>query len=164
MKKINVFIAACLLICFGRQTAVAQSRTKSKIDTVAILQALSKVNKDYGDAFAKSDSSLLINAYAPDACILLPANASAMCGHNAFLTFYKLGYKMGVRSIKFKTLALFGATQDFVTEQGVYDYINAEGKSLGKGKYLVVWKRTPAGWRMYRDMFNNDAPPAKIQK
>ena len=68
---------------------------------------------------------------------------------------------MGVRSIEFKTLALFGATQDFVTEHGVYDFKNAEGKSLGRGKYLVVWKRTPSGWRMYRDMFNNDALPAK---
>lgn len=160
MKKFNVFIAICLLICLGRQVAAGQSRNKSKIDTAAILQALSKVNKDYGDAFAKADSSLLINAYVPDACIL-PANAPAMCGQDAFLTFYKMGYKMGVRSIEFKTLALFGVTQDFVTEQGIFDFKNAEGKSLGKGKYLVVWKQTPLGWKMYRDMFNNDAPVVK---
>jgi len=163
MKKINVLIAACLYLGFGRQAAFGQTETGPATDSASIVHALSKVNETYSDAFAKADSSLLINAYATDACIL-PANAPAMCGHDGFLTFYKLGYKMGVRSIEFKTLALFGITQDFVTEQGVYDFRNADGKSMGKGKYLVVWKRTLSGWRMYRDMFNNDAPQAKIQK
>jgi len=161
MTKFNVLIAACLLLCLGWQTTIGQ--THAKADTTAILQALSKVNTDYGNAFAKADSSLLINAYASDACIM-PANAPAMCGPLAFLTFYKLGYKMGVRNIKFKTLALFGITRDFVTEQGVFDFQNSDGVSLGTGKYLVVWKQTPSGWKMYRDMFNNDAPPAKVQK
>jgi len=162
MKRFHVFMVSCLLVSFSQQAAIGQTQPKSKIDTTAIQLALLKVNKNYSDAFANADSSLLINAYTPDACIL-PANAPAMCGHDAFLTFYKLGYKMGIRNIAFKTLALFGATQDFVTEQGMFDFKNAEGKSLGKGKYLVVWKQTPSGWRMYRDMFNNDVPTVKTR-
>ena len=26
------------------------------------------------------------------------------------------------------------------------------------GKFVEVWRRTPEGWQMYRDIWNSDAP------
>jgi ketosteroid isomerase-like protein len=30
-------------------------------------------------------------------------------------------------------------------------------KSIAKGKFLTIWKKTPQGWKMFRDMFSDDA-------
>jgi ketosteroid isomerase-like protein len=31
-----------------------------------------------------------------------------------------------------------------------------DAKILDDGKYLVLWKKTPGGWKMYRDCFNSN--------
>jgi uncharacterized protein (TIGR02246 family) len=134
-----------------------------KQDTGEVKKALHIVNESYNQAFAKGDSSLLINSYAPDGCIM-PANSPALCGRPGFLAFYKFAYKAGIRGIVFTTVDLYGLTGQYVTEQGTYDMHDADNKSLGKGKYLEVWKKTSDGWRMYRDMFTSDAPPQRAAK
>ncbi|MGZ3749718.1 MAG: YybH family protein [Mucilaginibacter sp.] len=142
---------------------LAHPMLTTKQDTNAVKAALSKVNKDYGEAFIKGDSSLFLNSYALDACIM-PANSPSLCGRDGELAFYKFVYKMGIRNIVFTPAGLFGLTDQYVTEQGKYEMFDANGKSLGKGKFLVLWKKTADGWKMYRDMFNSDTPPVRPAK
>lgn len=163
MKKISFLFVAVLYLYLGRQAANAYSISQPKADTAAIKQALSKVNKQYGDAFAKGDSSLFLEVYTQDAC-LLPAYMPALCGEKAQLGFYRLLYKAGLRNVVFTTINLYGITDQYVTEEGVFETFGANNFSLGKGKYLVVWKKTRTGWKMYRDMFSSDTPPARQQK
>ena len=33
-----------------------------------------------------------------------------------------------------------------------------DGQVTSQGKYSVIWKRTPEGWRLHRDIMNADAP------
>jgi ketosteroid isomerase-like protein len=149
MKKVIFILIAGTYHCFGLQAASVKTQMQNIEDTSAVRQAISKVNKLYGDAFLKSDSSLFLNAYAPDAC-LLPAYMPALCV-----------YKAGIRNVLFTTTNLYGLTDEYVTEEGHFETFGANNVSLGKGKYLVVWKKTSAGWKMYRDMFSGDAPPHK---
>lgn len=121
-----------------------------------------KIDKTYGLAFSKGDSSLFLSCYAPDAC-LMAANTPLLCGKNGLLAFYRAAYRMGIRNVEFNTIALYGQTDDYVTEQGSFDMFDATGTSLGKGKFLVVWKKTAEGWKMFRDMFSNDAPPHSMK-
>jgi len=58
----------------GGQQVLAQNADISKVKA-----ALTSVNTNYGQAFAKGDSSLFLNSYTADAC-LLPANSPAICG------------------------------------------------------------------------------------
>jgi ketosteroid isomerase-like protein len=160
MKKVIFILIAGTYHCFGLQAASVKTQMQNIEDTSAVRQAISKVNKLYGDAFLKSDSSLFLNAYAPDAC-LLPAYMPALCGEQAQLGFYRLLYKAGIRNVLFTTTNLYGLTDEYVTEEGHFETFGANNVSLGKGKYLVVWKKTSAGWKMYRDMFSSDAPPHK---
>lgn len=163
MKKI-LFIAITAIIYLTTSGHLrAKEISKPAKDSVAVRSAISKVNIAYNEAFARGDSALFLNCYAGDGCIM-PANSPALCSKTGLLAFYKLGYKMGVRGITFNTIALFGLTDQYVTEQGTYNLQDADGRSLGKGKYLVLWKKTASGWKMFRDMFNNDAPPAKSSK
>ncbi|MDB5109359.1 MAG: hypothetical protein JWR67_473 [Mucilaginibacter sp.] len=134
-----------------------------KTDSTAVRAELQKMNQSYGQAFVKGDSALFVNCYAPDACIM-PANSPEICGIPGQLAFFKFAYRSGVRNIVFNTAGLFGLTTHFVTEQGNYEMFGENNISLGKGKYLVLWKKTPQGWKMYRDMFSSNQPltrPAK---
>ena len=135
-------------------------RAQTKLPDVD-LQAITQVNKQYGEAFTKNDSSLFIDAYAPDGCILAP-NAPALCGEKRLLLFYKAAYGTGMRNIIFTTANWYGYTGDYVTEQGAYQQFDGDNKIIGTGKYLVVWQKLAKGWRMLRDMFNTDSNPKKM--
>jgi ketosteroid isomerase-like protein len=132
-------------------------------DSSEVLAALKASNLAYGQSFSKADSSGFMNAYAPDACIM-SSGSPALCSPKARLAFYKFAYKAGVRNVVFTTVALYGLTTDYVTEQGSYELFDANQVSLGKGKYLVLWKKTELGWKMFRDMFNEDAQASSKPK
>ncbi|SDP29809.1 Ketosteroid isomerase homolog [Mucilaginibacter sp. OK268] len=143
------------LLFSGGQQALAQNADIGKVKA-----ALTSVNTNYGQAFAKGDSSLFLNSYTADAC-LLPANSPTICGQQGQLAFFKFAYRSGVRNIIFNTLDLYGLTDEYVTEQGNYEMFGANNNTLGKGKYLVLWKKTSGGWKMFRDMFNSNTPAVR---
>ena len=126
-------------------------------DTGSVRAALATVNQRYGEAYRTGDSSLFLNCYTPDGAVMA-ANAPILSGYKGLLLFYKAAWRTGIRNVVFHTVELFGLTDETVTEQGVYELFDAGNRSLGKGKYLVLWKKTTAGWKMHRDMFNADAP------
>jgi ketosteroid isomerase-like protein len=158
MKKIFSMVITAIFGIVTTNYAKADSAIVPDKDSVRA--AISGVNKLYGEAYLKGDSSLFLDCYTPDGNIMA-ANAPILSKRSGQLLFYKAAYKSGVRNIIFTTVELYGLTEEYVTEQGVYELFGADKQSLGKGKYLVLWKKTAAGWRMHRDMFNGDAPPVK---
>lgn len=137
--------------------------TPKKVDSSTVIAAIHQINTDYENAFIKGDSSLFLNTYTSDAC-LMPANSPAICGAAGQLAFFKFAYKSGIRDIKFTTFGIFGITDQYVTEQGSYEMFGPGETPAGKGKYLVLWKKTRTGWKMFRDMFNADTPPLHSAK
>lgn len=160
MKKVPVNLCCIILSMLFSFTVCAQTHKLNEVDTSQIKAALHQVNLSYGEAFIKGDSSLFINSYTPEAC-LLPANSPALCGVQGQLGFYRFAYKAGVRNIVFTTLNLYGITDRYVTEEGNYEMFGANNVTLGKGKYLVVWEKTTDGWKIHRDMFNSNSAPKK---
>ena len=43
---------------------------------------------------------------------------------------------------------------DTAIEAGRYDLFDKDGAKTSSGKYIVIWKRTEAGWRLHRDIWN----------
>jgi ketosteroid isomerase-like protein len=111
-------------------------------------------NALYFESFARNDSSIFINSYAEDACIMAP-NAPEVCGREGAAKFFRAAYdKYGLRGGKFITTAVYGDGAGYVTEEGLWQSINAKGVLFDKGKFLVLWKKTPEGWKMFRDSFS----------
>jgi ketosteroid isomerase-like protein len=161
--KLLIFKSFFLLLLLGGGLCAMAQTTATKIDSLAIVTAIRKVNTAYGDAFLKGDSSLLLSSYTPDACIM-PPNSPAICGSRGHLAFFKAAYRSGIRDIKFTTVNLFGLTAQYATEQGTYEMFGAGNLVIGHGKYLVLWKKTASGWQMFRDMFSDDTPPPRAAK
>jgi ketosteroid isomerase-like protein len=133
---------------------VAQQTTNAGLEEAK--KAIAASNEVFFQAFVKGDSSLFIDRYARD-CWIMPPNAQALCGKDAPLEFFKMAYNtFGVRNGKFITIDVFGDGVDFVTEVGFWQLFGADNKQLDDGKFLVLWKKTADGWKMFRDSFSSD--------
>ncbi|MHA7129288.1 YybH family protein [Algoriphagus namhaensis] len=124
-------------------------------DLQEVREAIARSNIVYWQAFVQGDSSLFIDRYAKDACIMLP-NAPSMCGEMAAQDFFSTAYKlMGIRNGKFTTTEIFGTGQ-YVTENGLFELRDSTNNLIDNGKYLVLWKNTEEGWKMFRDSFSSN--------
>lgn len=134
-----------------------QAQMNNSLDEA--IQAITTSNTIYFQAFAKGDSSIFIDRYANDACILAP-NSTTHCGPNAALDFFRLAYyQIGLRNGKFITTQIYGDGENYVTEEGLWQSFDANNTLFDQGKYLVLWKKTPRGWKMFRDSFSSDRRP-----
>lgn len=153
MKHIvNVWVVLALA-CQAPENATHES-TLADVE-----KAIRESNEIYFQSFVKNDSSIFIQRYATDACIMAP-NAPKMCGHEAVAIFFRNAYdKYGLRNGKFITTAIYGDGKEYATEEGLWQSFDADGKLFDDGKFLVLWKKTPAGWKMYRDSFSSNRNP-----
>jgi ketosteroid isomerase-like protein len=153
MKRNNLLIALAFFILLSG-CAQKSKTTSSGLDEAKA--AIAASNAIYFQAFAKGDSSIFIERYAEDCCIMAPG-APAMCGSDAPLAFYKVAYEqIGLRNGKFITTDVYGDGETYVTEEGLWQSFDADNKMFDNGKFLVLWKKTPKGWKMYRDSFSSD--------
>ena len=155
MKKIFLIIPVqIILTSFLFFSCQAQQSTNANLEEAK--KAIAASNEIYFQAFVKGDSSILIDRYAKD-CWIMPPNTPALCGVDAPQEFFKTAYNtFGLRNGKFITIDVFGDGVEFVTEEGFWQSFDAYNKLFDNGKFLVLWKKTTDGWRMFRDSFNSD--------
>ena len=156
MKRVYVFLLLqlfALSLLFYNCSAQQQNSTPAMAEARA---AIAKSNAIYFQAFVRGDSSIFINRYAKDACIMAPNN-SIMCGQDAVLNFFRVAYyQIGLRNGKFITTNIYGDGNGFVTEEGIWQSFDANNTLFDNGKFLVLWKKTQDGWKMFRDSFSSD--------
>ncbi|MGC3945772.1 MAG: nuclear transport factor 2 family protein [Chryseolinea sp.] len=152
MKNIGISIAL-ILFTIGLSSNI-QSNSSNTLQEAK--KAIAESNAIYFQAFARNDSSIFINRYAKDACIMAP-NSVALCGPNAPLHFFKLAYEtIGLRNGTFITTQVYGTGDNFVVEEGLWQSFDANNTLFDDGKFLVLWKKTDNGWKMFRDSFSSN--------
>ena len=134
----------------------AQSKKESEVYLKEAKQAISTSNAIYFESFVKDDPEIFKARYAKDGCILAP-NSPKVCGPEAAEIFFRFGYNdLGLRNGKFTTIAVYGSGNEYVVEEGLYESYDGNGKLTDDGKFLVLWKRTSEGWKMFRDSFSSN--------
>lgn len=150
----NIFFTLSFLLA----TAISGCSTTANDELAEAKKAISESNAIYFQSFAKGDSSIFIDRYAPDACIMAPGTP-ALCGKDAPLTFFRIAYRrIGLRNGKFITTRVYGGGNGYVTEEGIWQSFDADNVMFDDGKFLVLWKKTAIGWKMYRDSFSSNHP------
>jgi ketosteroid isomerase-like protein len=118
--------------------------------------AIAESNAIYFQSFEKNDPTIFVNRYADDACIMAPF-APQSCGAKNIEDFFRAAYDVyGLRNGKFITTAVYGDGREYVTEEGLWQSYNDKGELFDDGKFLVLWKKTGKGWKMYRDSFSSN--------
>jgi ketosteroid isomerase-like protein len=150
-----VALLILFLITLLSPSCHAQSNTKNK-NLQEAKKAIAESNAIYFESFAKNDSSIFITRYAEDACIMAPF-APPSCGRGNVAKFFREAYdRYGLRDGNFITTAVYGDANEYVTEEGLWQSINDKGEIFDQGKFLVLWKKTKDGWKMFRDSFSSD--------
>jgi ketosteroid isomerase-like protein len=106
-------------------------------------------------AVEQGDAALAASLYETGAR-LLPPGAGVITGGDAVLDFWKRRIETGTDGGFLETVerAEYG---DVAVEEGRYGRRSGE-ELLDSGKYLVVFRRRPAGsWRYATDIWNSDA-------
>jgi ketosteroid isomerase-like protein len=156
--KFNICTLTFLGILFGLPiVSLAQTDlAKTRLDEAK--QAIAESNALYFQSFVKNDPSIFTARYAEDACIMAPF-APQQCGWENAIKFFRDAYdNYGIRNGKFITLAVYGDAIEYVIEEGLWESHNSKGELFDDGKFLVLWKKTPTGWKMYRDSFSSNRP------
>ncbi len=110
----------------------------------------------FSAAFAAQDAAALANLYTAQAW-LLPPNSDFIIGREAIQTFWQGVMDAGVAVVTLTIEEAMG-TDSMAVEVGRLELSTADGSTIDEGKYIVWWQRTPAGWRLHRDIWNSSRP------
>jgi hypothetical protein len=125
----------------------AQSNSNAMLEEAK--KAIAASNEIYFQAFVENDPALLIERYAEDPWIML-SNAPPLCGPDAVFDFFKIGYNLGVRNGKLISTDVYGISEDIVAEIGFWKLYDGANIEFDDGKFLLLWKKTHKGWKMWR--------------
>lgn len=121
--------------------------------------AIEAGNKLFQDAAARGDGAALAALYTADGK-LLPANSDFVAGTAAIQKFWQGVLESGIRGATLTTVEVEGHGT-VAHEVGQYELRDQAGKVLDKGKYVVIWKKVGAQWKLHRDIWTTSLPPAR---
>jgi ketosteroid isomerase-like protein len=153
MKALSNFFlrTALLILCVGGQSWAA--------GTPDVRSAIEAANADFSAAVGKGDGAALGAMYTADAQVM-PAASDIVRGTEAIQKFWQGAMNSGIAAIGLKTVEVF-AQGSTATEVGQYELRDKAGKVLDHGKYIVIWRREGNQWKLLRDMFSTNVPPAQ---
>ena len=139
----------CVVLMFAGVASAQQSNSQLR-------KAIVAANAEFAAAFARGDGAGIAALYAVDGQ-LLPPNSNIVSGREAIKTFWQGAIDSGLKQVKLETIEVHGAGAT-VAEVGTYSILDGNGQVLDSGKYVVIWKREKAKWRLYRDIWNSNNP------
>ncbi len=140
-------LAGCLLC------GCAAPETRQPQDVAEQIQA---ADGEVMAAFEAGDAEALASLYTQDG-MLLPPNSDFVSGTAAIQGFWQAVMDAGVAGLKL-TVEEAQGFDDTAWEVGRYVLYDSAGAPIDEGKYIVLWQRTEAGWRLHRDIWNSSRP------
>jgi len=141
-----VLIGSLLIACAAPQPREAQD----------VSEQIQTADAQFVEAFAAGDAQALASLYTEDG-MLLPPNGDFVSGKAAIQGFWQAVMDAGVAEANL-TVEEAQGLDGMAWEVGRYALHDAAGGVIDEGKYIVVWKKTEAGWRLHRDIWNSSRP------
>lgn len=119
---------------------------------------LEKIGKVFSDAFNRGDFPAVARMYAEDA-IAFPPDGDFVRGRAAIEALWKGAGDAGMKSLEFTVVDVV-SSGNLAAETGtalVKMQPSGQPEKTETVKYLVVWKKGPGGWQLYRDIWNSMA-------
>jgi ketosteroid isomerase-like protein len=124
--------------------------------------AIHEASRQFSAAYVRGDAAAMVAFYTDDA-VIFPERADMITGREAIRRYWTL--RPGAR------ITRHAATPARIIVQGdiAHDYGNYEvrgerdGQPWGPflGKYVIVWRREPSGWKMQLDIWNSRVQPGQ---
>jgi uncharacterized protein (TIGR02246 family) len=123
---------------------------------------IEELSRRFSAAYVAGDVETMVSLYTPDG-VIFPNDSEAIRGHEAIRRYWALppGQRVTLHRATPAEIRIDGS---HAYDHGVYEIAGErDGTAWGPshGKYVIVWRRTPQGWRMHLDMWNSRPPPAR---
>ncbi len=128
--------------------AIVASATAASADVRSEIEA---GNRQFEALAAKGDANGVAALYTATGQAL-PAGSEVVSGMEALRKFWQGVFDSGVKGVRLKTLEV-EAAGDNAHEVGQYELLDAAGKTLDRGKYVVVWKKEGGRFKLHRDIW-----------
>ncbi len=138
--------------------SACSQNSKNTFDLTAARKGIDEGNKAIMEFIMKSDSVGVSNMYTADAKIMAPGGPAVP--KEQIRSFIHTLSVMGIKDFRLKTVDIWG-NQDLIGEEGTWSVHDDKGTELDHGKYIVLWKQENNQWKLFRDCWNSDVPPAK---
>lgn len=123
-------------------------------------EAISKAYKAFEEAFYKGEANTISRMYTEDAEWLVP-EVPIVKGREAIGQVWATIIGSGGNRVHVDVQEV-EENGDWAYDLGTFEATAPDGKVLNSGKYIVIWKRQPAGeLKIHRDIFNWDVPPVQ---
>lgn len=149
-----------LLFSCNEKDKLAIEKSASAFDIKQGEASIRQSNQNFMKAFKTQDSIAVSNSYTTDAKAMV-ANMPAVEGRDNIKHFISQAMNKGIRDFDLHTIKIWGDSS-ILAEEGTYKFYDSLGKQLDKGKYIVLWKIEAGNWKMYRDIWTSDEPPATL--
>jgi len=151
-RTLSAVTAAAIVLILSSGTIAARQDVRAAIDAA---------NKQFAAAFAKGDAAALAAMYSATGQAF-PPNGDVVRGAAALQKLWQDAMASGVKELVLTTTETEGHG-DTAIEVGSYRMDAAAGKTVDRGKYVVIWKRENGQWKVHRDIWNTSmpAPPAR---
>lgn len=121
--------------------------------------AIEAANKKFEAAVGRGDGPGAPALYTATGQ-LLPAQSDFVSGTQAIGQFWQAVFNSGIKGGSLTTVEVEGHGNT-AHEIGKYELRGVDGKVLDHGKYVVIWKKEGASWKLHRDIWTSSVVPAK---
>ncbi|MFT4806017.1 MAG: ketosteroid isomerase-like protein [Cyclobacteriaceae bacterium] len=149
-RKVRITLFSTILIALISFTScdqkVAKKSAESEQTDLSTLEKEIELRlREYENHLQNGDSIALGEMYMMDAEII-----PSTVGRNNITKVFGSMIRDSITGSSFKTTKLWGNDQ-LLVEDGTGIWSHANGKIVGRGRYLLVWKKDDGKWKILRD-------------
>ena len=163
MKKLNLYVVILTTAYFILACNNSSSNIKETGDSFDLAKETDWVKNEvikFSNDLKKGDSMALATYYSSDALAMPPNLESVM--KKDIASMWGEAIRMGVKDIKLNVTEVKG-NKDLLLEVGTYQMYGDNSVLLEKGKYISALKKENGNWKVFRDIWNTNVPPAPVK-
>ena len=140
--------------------AAAVDAAPAAIDLAEAGAAIAAVNAETGEFIRAGKGASVATQYTADALLITPSTP-AVSGTEAIARQFQAVVDSGVTDLTLSASEV-ESREDLAVELGRYRATNGNGAIVDEGRYVVVWRKEPSGWKRHRDFVSSDRPPVAL--
>jgi len=128
------------------------------VSSEKVREEIAEANELFMATYKRGDAAGVAALYTEKGQVL-PPNGDFVTGREALRKYWQGAMEAGIKESRLEIIEVEDHG-DTAIEVSMYTLVGEGGRVLGKGKYIVVWKRVAGQWKLHRDIFNSNAPVA----